>query len=154
MPCHPQTSHIANKKLQPILHGCQYCAELHTHATHCTVYNSNFQAHVEVILYCCSPTFSSKVQQLALSSRQGSSSIHWDPGTFLHCAPECDIPVPGIPSTGNFLFCWWYRNRGIARNWDRKKVSEPVSEKFGTGKKSRNRYRKNLIPELIFIAKI
>ena len=27
------------------------------------------------------------------------------------------------------------------------KVSEPVSEKFGTGKKSRNRYRKNLVPE-------
>jgi len=26
-------------------------------------------------------------------------------------------------------------------------VSEPVSEKFGTGKKYRNRYRKNLVPE-------
>ena len=143
LPCHPQTSHIANKKLQPILHGCQYCAELHTHATHCTVYNSNFQAHVEVILYCCSPTFSSKVQQLALSSRQGSSSIHWikvDPGTFLQCAPECDVPVPGI-----FHFVGGI-GTGIATNWYRKKVSEPVSEKFGTGKKSRNRYRKNLVP--------
>ena len=29
-----------------------------------------------------------------------------------------------------------------------------VSEKFGTGKKSRNRYRKNLLPELISVAKI
>ena len=36
---------------------------------------------------------------------------------------------------------------GIGKNWYRKKVSEPVSEKFGTGKKSRNRYRKNLVPE-------
>ena len=26
-------------------------------------------------------------------------------------------------------------------------VSEPVSEQIGTGKKSRNRYRKNLVPE-------
>ena len=26
-------------------------------------------------------------------------------------------------------------------------VSEPVSEQMGTGKKSRNRYRKNLVPE-------
>ena len=46
-------------------------------------------------------------------------------------------------------------------------VSEPVSEeigtgkslgsgigKFGSGKKSRNRYRKYLVPEMIFIAKI
>ena len=28
-------------------------------------------------------------------------------------------------------------------------VSEPVSEKIGTGKKSRNRYRKNLVPEKV-----
>ena len=34
------------------------------------------------------------------------------------------------------------------------KVSEPVSEKFDTGKKYRNRYRKNLVPELILVAKI
>ena len=33
---------------------------------------------------------------------------------------------------------------GIEKNWYRKKVSEPVSEKFGTGKKSRNRYRKKV----------
>ena len=66
-----------------------------------------------------------------------------------------EFPVPG-----NFSFFWWYRNRyrkqlvpeksfgtGIGKIWYRKKVSEPVSEKFGTGKKSRNRYRKNLVPE-------
>ena len=60
---------------------------------------------------------------------------------------ECDVPVPGIPGTGNFSFFWWYRNRyrkklvpekslgtGIGKIWYRKKVPEPVSEKFGTGK--------------------
>ena len=51
--------------------------------------------------------------------------------------PECDVPVPGI-----FHFFG-----GIGKNWYRKKVSEPVSVKIGTGKKSRNRYRKNLVPE-------
>ena len=35
---------------------------------------------------------------------------------------------------------------GIGTNWYRKKVLELVSVKFGTGKKSRNRYRKNLVP--------
>ena len=73
---------------------------------------------------------------------------------------EFDVPVPGIPGIGNFSFFWWYRNRyrkklvpekslgtGIGKIWYRKKVSEPVSEKFSTGKKSRNRYRKNLVPE-------
>ena len=54
-------------------------------------------------------------------------------------APECDIPVPGI-----FHFFGGI-GTGIATNWYRKKVLEPVSEKFGTGKKSRNRYRKNLV---------
>jgi len=61
---------------------------------------------------------------------------------------ECDVPVPGIPGTGNFQFFWWYRNRyrnklvpekslgtGIGKIWYREKVSEPVSAKFGTGKK-------------------
>ena len=52
---------------------------------------------------------------------------------------ECDVPVPGI--------CHFFG--GIGKNWYRKKVSEPVSEKFGTGKKSRNRYRKNLVPEKV-----
>ena len=59
-----------------------------------------------------------------------------------------EFPVPGI-----FHFFGGI-GTGIGKNWYRKKVSEPVSEKFGTGKKSRNRYRKNLIPELIFVAKI
>ena len=40
---------------------------------------------------------------------------------------ECDVPVPGI---FHFLV-----------------VSEPVSEKIGIGKKSRNRYRSNLVSE-------
>ena len=75
---------------------------------------------------------------------------------------EFDVPVPGIPGIGNFSFFWWYRNRyrkklvpekslgtGIGKIWYRKKVSEPVSEKFSTGKKSRNRYRKNLVPEKV-----
>ena len=54
---------------------------------------------------------------------------------------ECDVPVPGI-----FHFFGGI-GTGIGTNWYRKKVSEPVSEKFGTGKKSRNRYRQNLVPE-------
>ena len=80
--------------------------------------------------------------------------------TFDLIIAEFDVPVPGIPGIGNFSFFWWYRNRyrkklvpekslgtGIGKIWYRKKVSEPVSEKFSTGKKSRNRYRKNLVPE-------
>ena len=60
---------------------------------------------------------------------------------------ECEVPVPGIPGTGNFHFFWWYRNRyrknlvpekslgtGIGKIEYRKKVSEPVSRKFGTEK--------------------
>jgi len=64
---------------------------------------------------------------------------------------ECDVPVPGIPGTGNFSFFGGYRNRYrkklVPEKSLGKKVSEPVSEKFGTGKKSRNRYRKNLVQE-------
>ena len=66
-----------------------------------------------------------------------------------------EFPVPGI-----FHFFLWYRNRyrkkmvpekslgtGIGKIWYRKKVSEPVSEKFGT--------RKSLGTEtFIFVAKI
>ena len=59
----------------------------------------------------------------------------------LSCVPECDVPVPGI-----FHFFGGI-GTGIGTNWYRKKVSEPVSKKFGTGKKSRNRYRQNLVPE-------
>ena len=64
-----------------------------------------------------------------------------------HSLAECDVPVPGIPGTGIFLFVWWYRNwyrnklvlekslgTGIGQIWNRKKVSEPVSGKFGTVK--------------------
>ena len=36
---------------------------------------------------------------------------------------------------------------GIGKIWYRKKVSEPVSEKFGTEKRYRYRYRKYLVPE-------
>ena len=39
-----------------------------------------------------------------------------------------------------------YRYR---KNLVPEKVSEPVSEKFGTGKKSRNRYRKKLVPKKV-----
>ena len=69
-----------------------------------------------------------------------------------------EFPVPGI-----FHFFGGI-GTGIGKYWCRKKVSEPVSEKFGTGKKYRYRYRKylvsekiigkNLVPELIFFAKI
>merc|ERR1712218_60093 len=57
-----------------------------------------------------------------------------------------EFPVPGI------LIFFGGIGTGIGKIWYRKKVSEPVSEKFGTGKRSRNRYRKNLVPEQIFVA--
>ena len=53
-------------------------------------------------------------------------------------------------------YLWWVTGivnfsrgigTGIGKKWYRKKVSEPVSVKFGIGKKSRNRYRKNFVPE-------
>ena len=53
------------------------------------------------------------------------------------------VPVPGI-----FIFSGGI-GTGIGKNWYRKKVSEPVSVKFGIGKKSRNRYRKNLVPKKV-----
>ena len=65
---------------------------------------------------------------------------------LLFSPSECDVSVPGI-----FHFFGGI-GTGIGTNWYRKKVSEPVSEKFGTGKRSRNRYRKNLVPEQIFVA--
>ena len=37
--------------------------------------------------------------------------------------PECDVPVPGI-----LIFFG-----DIGKKWYQKKVSEPISEKFGTG---------------------
>ena len=54
------------------------------------------------------------------------------PGQSLVYLTECDVPLPRIPGTGNFSFFLV--------------VSEPVSEKFSSGKKSQNRYRKNLVP--------
>ena len=54
-----------------------------------------------------------------------------------------EFPVPGI-----FNFFGGI-GTGIGTNWYRKKVSEPVSVKFGTDKKSRNRYRQNLVPEKV-----
>ena len=78
----------------------------------------------------------------------GPFNFKWELA-FLHpCLPECDVPVPGIADFFGGI------GTGIGKNWYRKKVSEPVSEKFGTGKRSQNRYRKNLVPELIFGAKI
>ena len=54
-----------------------------------------------------------------------------------------EFPVPGI----FHFFCGI--GTGIGTNWYRKKVSEPVSVKFGIDKKSRNRYRQNLVPEKV-----
>ena len=74
-----------------------------------------------------------------------------------NCLPECDVPVPEIPSSGNFSAFWWYRKNlvpekslgaSIGKIWNRnkrlgtsigkklykKKVSELVSEKFGAEK--------------------
>ena len=52
---------------------------------------------------------------------------------ILYSPTECDVPVPGIPGTGNFSFFGGI-GTGIGKYWYRKKVSEPVSEKFGTEK--------------------
>ena len=57
-------------------------------------------------------------------------------------------PAPGI------FYCFGCIGNGIETNWYRGKILEPVSEKLGTGKKSWNRYGTNVIPELIFVAKI
>ena len=71
----------------------------------------------------------------------------------------CTVQVP-VPFPGIVHFFWWYRNRyrkklvpekslgtGIGKIWYRKKVPEPVSEKFGTGKKYQYRNRKYLAPD-------
>ena len=66
--------------------------------------------------------------------------------------PECDVPVPGIfhffGGIGKIGTGKKSRNR-YRKNLVPEKVSEPVSEKFGTGKKSRNWYRKNLVPKKV-----
>ena len=51
-----------------------------------------------------------------------------------------------FPVSGIFHFLGGI-GTGIGKNLYRKKVSVPVSEKFGTVTKYRNRYRKNLVPE-------
>ena len=76
----------------------------------------------------------------------GMAMRMWEYVAHVDYAPECDVPVPGIPRTGNFQFFGGI-GTGIGTNWFRKKVSEPVPKKFGTEKKSRNRYRQNLVPE-------
>ena len=48
---------------------------------------------------------------------------------------QVPVPVPGIVHFFGGI------GTGIAKNWYRKKGPEPVSEKFGTGKKYRYRYR-------------
>ena len=67
--------------------------------------------------------------------------------TTLTTIPECDIPVPGI-------LHFFMVSQSESKKFGTEKISESVWEKFGTGKKSRNRYWKNLVPELIFVAKI
>ena len=57
---------------------------------------------------------------------------------------ECDVPVPGI-----FIFFGGI-GTGIGKIWYRKKVPVSVSKIFGIGKI----IGKNLVPELIFFAKI
>ena len=54
----------------------------------------------------------------------------------------------GFPVLGVFHFFGGI-GTGIGTNWYRKKVLEPVSVKFGTDKKSWNRYRQNLVPEKV-----
>ena len=82
-----------------------------------------------------------------------------------------EFPVPGIfhffCGIGTGIGKYWYRKKvlePVSEKFGTGKVSEPVSEKFGTGKKYRYRYRKylvpekiigkNLVPELIFFAKL
>ena len=69
-------------------------------------------------------------------------SYHADHADHADCADytdqwswgsECDVPVPGIPGTKNFNLVGV--GTGIETNWYQKKVSEPVSEKFGLGGK-------------------
>ena len=64
------------------------------------------------------------------------------------CFSECDVPVPGIVhffggiGTGMGKIGTGKKSQNRYRkNVVPKKVLEPVLEKFGTGKKSRNRYR-------------
>ena len=53
------------------------------------------------------------------------------------------VPEPGIFHISGGI------GTGIVKIWYRKKVSEPVSVKLSIGKKSRNRYRENLVPKKV-----
>ena len=53
------------------------------------------------------------------------------------------VSVPGICHFSGGI------GTGIGKIWYRKKVSEPVSVKLSIGKKSRNRYRENLVPKKV-----
>ena len=59
--------------------------------------------------------------------------------------PECDVPVPRIPGTGNFSFFWVV----LEKFGTGKKSRNRYKEKFGTSKKSRNLYQNNLVPEKV-----
>ena len=50
---------------------------------------------------------------------------------------------------GNFSFFLVVSEPVSEKIWHRKKVSEPVSVKFGIAKKSWNRYRKDLVPKKV-----
>ena len=77
------------------------------------------------------------LQFLSDHSKWDFCTVGFCPFAFL-LSLECDVPVPGI-----FLFFGGI-GTGIGKNWYRKRVSEPASEKFGTGKNYRNRYRKKI----------
>ena len=71
------------------------------------------------------------------------SMYMWQQENVTACVTECDVPVPGIPGTGNFHFFWWYRNRY------RKNLVPEKSTGIGIGKiwyrkKYRNWYRKKI----------
>ena len=53
-----------------------------------------------------------------------------------------------VPVSGIVIFSGGI-GTGIVKNWYRKKVSESVSLNCGIVKKSRNRYRKNLVPKKV-----
>ena len=56
---------------------------------------------------------------------------------------ECDVPVPGIPGTGNFHFFWWYRNRYRKNLVPEKSIGTGIG-KIWYRKKYRNWYRKKI----------
>ena len=81
-------------------------------------------------------------------------------GLGVHCPMQSvtyrcrEFPVLGIfhfvGGIGTSIATNWNSKKsfgtGIRNNWYWKKVSEPVSVKFGIEKKSWNRYREDLVP--------